>query len=386
MHVVVVGGGIVGMASAHYLAARGADVVVCERSSVGSGSTERAVGGIRAQFSTPVNVRLSLAAMAVWDRFEEEFGTDIEHRRVGYSFLARDPETADRLRERVAMQREAGVEVDLLAPAELREHVAVRPDRFELGTYSPRDGIADPHLALQGFATRARERGVEVRTNTAVRAIEQDPTGRVRAVETDDGRIETDCVVNAAGPWARAVADLVDLDPPVSPQRRQVVTVEPEKPVPEDTPLTFDQDRSLYFAPDREGAALVGGQFGSPEEVDPDGFSTDYDLTWATEALERAGDCAEYFGLDAGIKSGWAGLYAVTPDHHPIVEESLPGFVQAVGFSGHGFMHAPATGQVVAELVTEGEATTVDVGALSAGRFDPATGASGTGPREMNVL
>ncbi len=385
MSVVVVGGGIVGMASAYYLARAGEDVTVLERSSVGNGSTERAVGGIRTQFSSAVNVRLSLAAMGVWDEFEATFGVDIEHRRIGYAFLAREATTADRLRETVAMQRDLGASVETLSPAELRdrEGVEVHADRFELATYGDRDGVADPHLALQGFAAGARDVGVEVRTNTRVTDLHV-ANDRVVGVQTGDGRIDADHVVNAAGPWARDVGRMAGLDLPVVPERRQVAVVAPERPVPEDAPLTFDADRGVYFLPDREGDALVGGHFGDADERDPDRYPTDYDLDWALEAMERAADCAAHFGPDAGVKRGWSGLYAVTPDHHPILEESRPGFVNAVGFSGHGVMHAPATGQIVAEIVTEGGPRTVDVSELGLDRF-AAAGTGGT-REEANVL
>jgi sarcosine oxidase subunit beta len=174
---------------------------------------------------------------------------------------------------------------------------------------------------------------------------------------------------------------MVGLDLPISPQRRQVAVVEPERPVPEDSPLTFDMDTGAYYLPDREGDTLVGGHFSGADVRDPDRYPTDYDLEWVTEALERAADCSEYFGLDSGIKRGWSGLYAVTPDHHPILEESVPGFVNAAGFSGHGVRHAPATGQIVAEMVEDGGAETVDVSTLTADRFD-GDGAGG----ERNVL
>ncbi len=380
---VVVGGGIVGAASAYYLARRGVEVTVLERSSVGAGSTGRAVGGIRAQFSTPVNVRLSLAAMDVWDAFEAEFGVDIEHRRIGYAFLAREADTAERLRERVARQRDLGADVETLPPAALRERTGVEIDAgaFELATLGHDDGVADPHLALQGFVGAARDAGAEVRTDTPVTDVHLDG-GRVSGVETADGRVEADWVVNAAGPWAGRVGEMVGLDLPVTPQRRQVAVVAPERPVPETAPLTVDADRGSYFLPDREGDALVGGHFGAADERDPDRYPTDYDLDWAAEALERAADCADHFGPDAGIRRGWSGLYAVTPDHSPVLEESLPGFVTAVGFSGHGFMHAPATGQVVADIVTEGHPETVDVSGLGLDRFRGA----GAHQAEANVL
>ncbi|WP_137283961.1 NAD(P)/FAD-dependent oxidoreductase [Halorussus salinisoli] len=373
MNVAIVGGGIVGLASAYYLAERGADVTVYEKGSLGSGSTERSVGGIRAQFSTPVNVELSLESMAVWDDFEAEFGVDIAYRRPGYLFAAREEATARAFEEQVAMQNDLGVPSVLLDPEEATEHCpGLRAEEFVAATYSPTDGFADPHLALQGFAQAAREAGAEIRTKTGVTEIHRDG-GPVTGLTAEGRRHDADFVVNAAGPWARRVAAMADVEIPVAPKRRQMLVVEPETPVPEDVPLTIDLDTGSHFRPEREGAALVGGYFGSESgesDADPDGFDRKIDLDWAAEAIERAGDCATYFGPESEIRRGWAGLYAVTPDHHPIVEETAPGFVNAVGFSGHGFQHAPATGQLVAELVLDGAASLVDVSALGSERFE----------------
>lgn len=368
MHVVV-GGGIVGLASAWALATRGADVVVCERGSLGGGSTARSAGGIRTQFSTPVNVDLSLASLPVWESFEERFGVDIAHRQVGYLFLARSEETAAAFEGNVAMQRERGAEPELLSPAEAREVCPeLRAEEFVAATYCGRDGFADPNLALQGFAGAAREAGAEIRTKTPVTDIRREGDAVV-GVDTPDGVIEADTVVNAAGPWAAEVAAMAGVDVPVAPRRRQALVVDPEPPVPEGVPLTIDLDTGSYFRPEREGAAIVGGHFGDDPDADPDAYAESFDLDWATTAVERAADCAAYFGPETRIRRGWAGLYAVTPDNHPIIEESVPGFVQAIGFSGHGFQHAPATGQVVAELVVDGEATHVDVSRLTSARF-----------------
>ena len=374
MRVAIVGGGIVGLASAYFLADRGADVTVFEKGSLGGGSTERSAGGIRSQFSTPVNVDLSRASAAVWERFEERFGASIEYRRPGYLFVARDPETAEAFEANVAMQNDRGVPSELLSPEEAREHCPeLRAEAFVAATYSPTDGIADPHLALQGFAEAAGEAGAEIRTKTPVTGIRRDGDGAVVGVTAGGDRHETDFVVNAAGPWARRVAELAGVEIPVTPRRRQLLVADPETPVPEDVPLTIDLDTGSYFRPEREGAALVGGHFSSEEEdadQNPDVFARKLDLDWAAEAVERAGDCATYFGPETRIRRGWAGLYAVTPDHHPILEETVPGFVQAVGFSGHGFQHAPATGRIVAELALDGEASLVDVSALGSDRFE----------------
>jgi sarcosine oxidase subunit beta len=374
MEVVVVGGGIVGLASAHYLAERGADVTVYEKGTLGNGSTERSAGGIRTQFSTRVNVELSLASLEVWDEFEAEFGVDIGHRRTGYLFLAREAATAEAFAETVALQRDLGVPAELLDADELGEYCAgLHADEFVAGTFCARDGFADPYLAMQGFAGAARGSGATIETKTPVTEIHREGE-RVVGVETPAGRHGADRVVNAAGPWAGRVAAMAGVDVPVSPRRRQVLVVDPERPVPEDDPLTIDLDTGLYFRPEREGAALVGGHFDADDpDADPDGYDGDVDFDWVAEVTDRAAATADYFGPDSRVRRGWAGLYAVTPDHHPIVERSRPGLIQAIGFSGHGFQHAPATGRIVAELALDGSASLVDVSRLGADRFERET-------------
>ena len=374
MHVAVVGGGIVGLASAYYLAERGVAVTVFERNALGSGSTGRANGGIRTQFTSGVSVALSRESVAVWERFEETFGVDIDHRRIGYLFLARTADTAARFRENVATQNDLGVPSEYLDPAEAAERCpGLYADRYVGATYGPTDGFADPHLALRGFARGAAAAGATVETGVAVTDVRTDD-GAVAGVETDEGIREADYVVNAAGPWAARVGAMAGLDLPVSPRRRQLLVARTDPPVPADVPMTVDVDGGAHFRPERDGAAVVGGRFDAADpERDPDAYRTSSDFDWAATALEAAADVADYFGPETEVIRGWAGLYAVTPDHHPIVEETRPGFVNAVGFSGHGFMQAPATGRVVAELVVDGEARTVDVSALSADRFERGT-------------
>jgi len=371
MDVAVIGGGIVGLASAYSLATDGHAVTVYEMGSLGNGSTERSAGGIRRQFSTPVNVELSKASLAVWADFADEFGVDIDFRRPGYLFLARRKSTANSLKNAAKMQRAHDVPTEILDPESAREHCpGLRSERFSRATYLSTDGFADPHLALQGYAERARELGVDVLTNTAVTDIVR-RHGRVEAVEVEGTRQQVDYVVNAAGPWARRVAAMADLSLPVAPKRRQVLVVEPERAVPETVPLTIDLDTGSYFRPEREGDALVGGHFAeSDPDEDPDRYSESVGLEYTLTALEQAADVASYFGPESGRKRAWAGLYAVTPDDHPILEESAPGLISAVGFSGHGFQHAPATGALVAELITEGAASVVDISGLERDRFE----------------
>ncbi|WP_418286613.1 NAD(P)/FAD-dependent oxidoreductase [Halorubrum sp. DTA46] len=387
MDVIVVGGGIVGLSAAHAAAERGADVTLLEKGSLGGGSTARAAGGIRSQFSTRVNVELSLASKVVWDDFADTFGVDIGLRKNGYLLLARTEATADRFRESVRVQRNCGAETEYLTPAEAADRCpGIDPDPFVAATYNADDGVADPNLAVQGYAAAARDLGVDLRTGVAVTDVHREGD-RVVGVEarTDAGaerreteagteRHEADAVVNAAGAWAPRVGALAGVDLPIVPRRRQIAVVEPSSPIPESSPLTIDLDTGSYFRPERDEIALVGGHFAegrdTEEPADPDAFDEGMDIDWAAAAVERAADYAAYFGPDTRIRRGWAGLYAVTPDHHPIIETSRPGLVTAAGFSGHGFQHAPATGQVVADLLFDGRSSPVDISGLDRGRFE----------------
>lgn len=371
MQAIVIGGGVIGASAAYYLSERGVETTILERSSIGAGNTGRANGGIRAQFSSPVSAELSKESIAVWERFEAEFDTDIGYRRPGYMFLARTEETAAQFRENVRKQNELGVPSEYITPAEAAEHCpGLYEEEFVGATYSPEDGFADPNLGLQGFIQAAQENGVEIRTNTEVTGVTR-RNGRVTGVETDAGTVTADFVVNAAGAWAREVGQMAGLDLPVSPRRRKLMAVDPEEPVPETVPFTIDTDRGVHFRPEREGSAVAGGHFRDEDpEMDPDDFQKSTSIDWAAQVIEEASHLASYFGMDTEVKRGWAGIYAVTPDHHPIIEETIPGFVNAVGFSGHGFMQSPATGKLVAEIVADGEPSLVDISELTLDRFE----------------
>lgn len=370
MHVVIVGGGIIGLSCAYALTERGVEVTLCEQGRIGGESTQRAAGGIRTQFSSRVNVDLSLASLDVWNDFEDRFGVDIAHRQTGYLFLTREDSTADDFRENVALQNRRGGDSRYLSPAEATAHCpGIHDETFVGATYSPLDGFADPNLAAQGYLQAIGER-VDVRTKTPVKDVLLDD-GAVCGVETPDECIDANMVVDAAGPWAARLAAMAGVDLPIEPKRRQIVVTSPETPVPEDAPLTIDLDTGLYFRPESEGAALVGGHFNTADPTqDPDDYDKNVDLDWTITALEQASEWTEYFGEETTVKRGWAGLYAVTPDHHPVIEEAVTGFVVAAGFSGHGFQHAPATGQLVAEIVCDGEASLVDINPLRSERFE----------------
>lgn len=373
MHAIVVGGGIVGIASAYYLQRNGVETTVLEKTHVGAGSTGWG-GGIRTQFSTPENVRLSLASREVWDGFEAEFGVDPHRRELGYLLLAREPDTAEQLRADVEMQQELGAPNESLSAARARRHCpGLAADRFVGAGYSPDDSFVDANLALQGFADRARESGVTIHTGTEVTSViraDSDDSGRVIGVETADGdTIASDVVVNAAGPWAGEVAELAGVDLPIAPQLRRQLLVDPEEALPAEHPLTMDLDSGFVFYPERSGEVIVSGQVGEMRSVDPDSHGTHVDMEWIRTVLEGVGEMASYFGPDTEVRDRIAGVYATTPDRNPIVEETVPGLVNAVGFSGHGFMHAPATGQLVADIVAGADPGTVDLDRFASDRF-----------------
>lgn len=369
MDVVVIGGGVIGLASAYHLAERGADVTVIEKSHLGAGSTGRSGGGIRVQFSTPVNVELSLESKKIWETFEDEFKTDIRRRRIGYLFLARTQETAAQLERDVAMQNELGADTEYITPKEAAEHCPkLYHEKFVAASYSPSDEFVDPYLALTGYAGRAQEMGVPIKIDEVTDVIIEN--GAAVGVETKRGRTDADFVVNAAGPWAGRVAAMAGLDLPIKPELHRLAFAEPDEPLPEHVPLTIDLDTGTVFRPEENDVAAVGGHFDEHPTEDPDSYSQKIDLDWTLQALEGVADICGYFGPDSKITDGLTGLYATTPDTNPIIEETIPGFINAIGFSGHGFMHAPATGKLVAELALDGAPSLVDISTLQSDRFD----------------
>lgn len=373
MHVAIVGGGIVGCASAYYLRQRDVDVTVIERDTIGSGSTPRAGGGIREQFTTPESIRLSRKSIEVWEEFESEFGTNLNYRRPGYLYLARTEETARSVRRNIEVHGDHGVPSEYITAEEAaRRCPGLDPDRYVGGSYCPTDGYADTERALQGFALAAAREGARFRIGHRVTDVTSEDDGFT--VHTDDGSFAADYVVNAAGGWSPQVASMVGIDLHVTPSRRQLLIVEPEEPFDASLPFVTDLDSGSYFRRRDGETAFVGGHF-EPESTpaDPDRFRRDYDSNWAEAVLREAASVSDRFE-GARVRRGWAGLYAMTPDHHPIIEETIPGFVNACGFSGHGFMQSPATGKLVSELVADGRASLVDVSRLTNDRFERGEG------------
>jgi sarcosine oxidase subunit beta len=362
--VVVVGGGVIGTSVAFHLAETGADVCLLERSELASGSTSRAAGGIRAQFSDPLNIAIGLRSIEAFERFRERPGGEIDLHQVGYLFLLDREEDVMAFEERVALQNALGVPSRLLAPEEAAGLCPVAGLEDVLAaTFCPLDGHASPEAVVQGYAAGARAHGATLRTHCAVTGIEL-RDGAVRAVTTERGRVETGVVVCAAGAWSPDVARHVGVDLPVVPVLREVGFTGPVDGLPERVPLTIDFSTGFYFH--REGPGLL---FGMADPDQPPGFDAPTDPRW----LERVMDVARRrlpSLLDLGIAGGWKGAYEVTPDSNAVVGEvaGIERFLYATGFSGHGFLQGPAVGEVVRDLVL-GREPFVDVSPLAVERY-----------------
>ncbi|MFB6636409.1 NAD(P)/FAD-dependent oxidoreductase [Streptomyces chartreusis] len=363
--VVVIGGGVMGTSIAYHLARGGVrDVVLVERDELASGSTSKAAGGVRAQFSDELNIQLGARSLQAFARFGLELGHDIGLHRVGYLFLLSTPEEVAGFEASVRLQNSLGVPSRMIDPAEAqRLSPLISTDGLLAAAFSPDDGHCTPESVVHGYASAARAYGARILRHNDVTGIEVHGD-RITAVTTSIGRITTGTVICAAGPWSRAIGAMVGVDLPVVPLRRQVAVTEPVGGLPPDLPMTIDFTTSLYFH--SEGPGLLLGM------SDPDerpGFATDTHDCWIPRlaaAMERRAPAL----LDLRRTGGWAGLYEVTPDHNALIGEatSVSRFLYATGFSGHGFLQGPAVGEVVRDLYL-GRVPFVDVSPLSAGRF-----------------
>src|SRR6202166_4744525 len=368
--VVLIGGGIVGSSIAYHLAAAGCKkVLVIERESAqGKGSTGKSMGGVRAQFSTPVNIQMSLYSIPFYASFEERLGYPCGYRPQGYLFCATDKKQLDYLRTNYAQQVKMGLkDVRLLGGDEIRGMFSqLRADDIIGGSFCSSDGFVDPYSAMTGFMSWAAGHGAILWKNTVVTRITRDSTG-ISSVETTRGPVATRKLVNCAGPWAADVAALAGVDLPVEPLRRMLVPSEPFDEFPHSAPMIVDMSNGFHFRPEARGFLLA---WNDPEETP--GFNTDFDPAFIEKILTRAADRVPCFAdLPVNPKRAWAGLYEMTPDHHPILGEApeVSGFFLANGFSGHGVMHAPATGKILSDLILTGQTDLIDATLLSLSRF-----------------
>jgi len=363
--VVIVGGGVVGTSAAFHLAEAGIDdVLLLEQAELGSGSTVRAAGGFRAQFSDELNIAIALRSIAAFEAFGDRPGWDIGLHQDGYLFLLTTEDEVEVFRRNVELQRANGVPTEWLTAEQARERSPIiEVDGVLAATYCPLDGHASPESVVQGYAFRARQLGARIRTGAKVTGIRTE-AGRVTGVVTDAGVVSTDTVVCTAGAWSREVAAMAGVDLPVTPVLRPVWFTEPVPDLPPGLPMTVDFTTGFYFHP--EGPGLL---FGMADPDQPPGFDQRMRDDW----LERVGGVMERRApamLEMGVAGGWTGFYEVSPDHNALIGRAgeVEGFVYGTGFSGHGFLQSPAVGEILRDLVL-GNAPFVDVTPLSASRF-----------------
>jgi sarcosine oxidase subunit beta len=365
---IVIGAGIMGAATAYHLTRRKyGRVVVLERDGICSGSTALASGGVRHQYANRIGIELTQQSIVVYENFESEFGVDPQFRQSGYLILQQTEDERAVYARSAALQRSMGVDTRVLPPDEIRAGWPyLRTEDLVSATYSPRDGFADPYLVTTAIAARARELGAVIKQEHPVIAIERrDP--RVTTVRTPHGDFEAPVVVIAAGCWSGQVGKLAGAEIPVFPRRRSkfITAPLPGDRIPLETPFIIDHH--VGFSTRREGAGIMIG-FGRKDEASSFDTRPDWDLApavaeraiWRIPAME-----------DAPIMRAWAGVYEMTPDQMGIISAvpAMPGLHVVAGFSGHGFMHGPIAGQLMAELVADGRAHTVDIAPLALERF-----------------
>lgn len=370
--VIIIGGGVMGASIAYHLARQGAGrVLLLERAPFfGQGATGQCAGGIRHQFSTEVNIRISALSIEMLERFPEEMGQEIGLNQCGYLFLLSSEEAIADFRRDVSLQHRLGVMTEWLDVAEIARLVPgldlEAAPAIRAGTFYGRDGLCDPHAVVMGAIAQARRHGARCLTDVTVAAIDSDGH-RVTGVTTTQGHITAPVVVLAAGPWSAPLAATAGIDLPVVPLRRQIAVTRPLG-IPRTFPFIIDFAQSLYFHYET-GGILTG--MSNPAERP--GEKLEVDPAWTLVHLERA--IARFPRLaDAELLTEWAGLYEVTPDAQPILGRlPVEGLISCTGFSGHGFMQGLACGLLISEEVLHGQATTIDIAPLRFDRFQQET-------------
>jgi sarcosine oxidase subunit beta len=365
---VIIGGGVVGCSLAYHLARAGMRPILLERGQLGAGSTARGAGGVRQQFSTEINVRIGMLSRRLLERFEDEIDATADLREIGYLFVASDASQMEQFARNVEMQHRVGLtDVQLLDRDGITALVPqLNVDDVHGGTFCASDGLAGPNEVTAGYVAAARRHGAQVVDGTGVDAIER-RGDVVTAVVASGRRIASPLVVNCAGPFAAAVGAMASVEVPVKPFRRHLFLTETFS-LDRDPPMTVDMRTSFYFHPEGDGLLL-----GMSDPAEPPSFDTNVDWSFLEHLVEHATHRLPVLER-AAIKTGWAGLYEVSPDHQAIVGESeLAGFWLCCGFSGHGFMQAPAIGRLLAAEIT-GAQSEIDLAPFAPDRF--ARGAS----------
>ncbi|KXK00745.1 MAG: FAD dependent oxidoreductase [Acidobacteria bacterium OLB17] len=376
--IIIIGGGVVGASAAYHLAMRGeTDVVILERGSIqGTGSTGRATGGVRSQFETEINVRMSLYSVDFFRNCEFSTGYDPK----GYLFFSTDTSVFEQMKRNAVTQAAFGVEgIEILDADGIRKMIpAMNCDDIVGGVFGASDGFINPVAVMSGFSRRAIDLGAQIVLGRSVSRINV-AGGRVAGVSMPDGEIGADAVVVCAGAWSRGLAESAGVNIPVEPLRRQIVWARCKDRVPENLPMVIDAGSGFHFRPaidfwepeDKTGSGR-DILFAYPDRDERPSFNTEFDETFAKKVYEMARKRARFlFESEPEREKCRAGLYENTPDHHAIIGAcGVEGLYFATGFSGHGVMHSPAAGRAISEIILDGEASFLDVKCLSPERFE----------------
>ena len=363
---VIIGGGIMGASTAYHLACRGLkNVLLIEREPFfGTGATGRCAGGIRYQFNTDINIRLSSASLSMIESFEKETGQSALVHKCGYVFVLTCEKDVEVFQKSVELQHSLGVNTEWLDRDEIQRITdpCLFPDALA-GAFNANEGLADPNSIVMGYINTAQKQGVTCITDCCATEIVL-KSNKISKVKTSSGEIHTECVVNTCGPWSAALGRAIGLDIPVSPLRRQWFVTDSLPALPAEFPFVIDFSQSLYFH--REGSGLLSGM-SNPKEII--GEDQSIDSKWELKHIEAAVKRMPILE-NTGIRTRQAGLYEMTPDAHPIIGSTpVDGFYLLTGFSGHGFMHGPVCGKLMSEILIDGDASTVDIRMLDYNRF-----------------
>ncbi|MDX1614388.1 MAG: FAD-binding oxidoreductase [Candidatus Promineifilaceae bacterium] len=370
--VVVIGGGIMGCSSALHLARRGLNVVIVEKQTVGQGPTGQSSAIIRTHYSNEVTARMALHSLRVFQNFEDEVGGDCGFTTAGFVIIVADKDRAG-LEANVALQRRVGINTEMLEPEAFKEMVpGLQIGDLVAVAHEPESGYADPYSTVTAYAQAAQQAGATLMQNTAVTDI-LFGGGRVKGVRTTQGDLSAPVVLNSAGAWGAQVARMANVSAPIDPCRVQVAFFRRPPGHERPHPVIGDFINATYFRSETGHLTLVG--LIDPEEanniVDPDNFKVGMDDSFLLEAGERL--VRRYPAMEMSQSTGgYASLYAITPDWHPIIDEApeSSGFYICSGFSGHGFKLGPAVGLMIAEMITGSSSPTYDTKMFSLDRFD----------------
>ena len=367
--IVIIGGGVIGASVAYHLTERDAkDVLVLERESEqGKGSTGKATGGVRAQFETDINIKMSLYSLD----FFREWDFDCGYEPRGYLFFATDEKQFDYLRRNVEKQKSLGVKaVEVVDTKTISEIVTgLNCEDITGGSFGANDGFINPLAVMRGFAEKATANGAKIQTETQVTSIKT-RGGKVVGVETDKGKIEAEKVILCSGAWAKNLAKTAGVDLPVEPQKRQIVWAKSETELPANMPMVIDLGSGFHFRLAKDSRTEV--LFAYPDADEKPSCDTNFDESFIPKVYERAKHRAPFLSGTSVVREKCrAGLYENTPDHHAIIGgcAEVGNLYFCNGFSGHGVMHSPAAGRATAEIVLDGAASFLDVSCLSLQRF-----------------